>query len=73
MSALVQQRRSALSYAWRTPCSIEKTWNSLQERGRLYHRAALRAGERGIEVLLTAFPIGVPARQVAQTLAKEIG
>jgi hypothetical protein len=53
------------------PCSIE-TWNSLKHRGRLYHRASLRAGDRAIQVLLTAFPIGVPARQVAETMAKEV-
>ena len=50
------------------PCSIE-TWASLQERGRLFHRASLRAGERRIELLLTAFPMGVAARTVARGLA----
>ena len=37
------------------PCSIE-IWDSLKSRGRLYHRASLRAGDRAIDVLLTAFP-----------------
>jgi hypothetical protein len=53
------------------PCHRE-TWESLEQRGRLYHRASLRAGDRRIDVLLTAFPMGLPARTVAQTLAKEI-
>lgn len=53
------------------PCS-RSTWVSLKERGRLFHRAALRAGVRTIELLLTAFPMGVPVGEVAQPLAREI-
>jgi McrBC 5-methylcytosine restriction system component len=53
------------------PCA-RSTWDSLQERGRLFHRATLRAGERLIEIILTAFPMGVPSSQVATELADEL-
>lgn len=53
------------------PCS-NSTWQSLKARGRLYHRASLSAGERAIDVLLTGFPMGVSAREVALIMSKEI-
>jgi hypothetical protein len=53
------------------PCS-NATWRSLGERNRLFHRASLRAGERVIELLLTAFPMGVPVEEVALPLAAEL-
>lgn len=53
------------------PCS-RATWDSLKERGRLFHRAALRAGDRTIELILTTFPMGVPATDVAELFAPEL-
>jgi hypothetical protein len=53
------------------PCSRD-TWNSLKERRRLFHRAALHAGERRIDLLLTAFPMGVEAWEVAAEMALEL-
>ncbi len=53
------------------PCSTA-TWASLRERGRLFHRASLSAGTRRIDLLLTAFPMGVPLAEVADEFAKEI-
>jgi hypothetical protein len=53
------------------PCS-KATWSSLSERGRLFHRASLRAGDRRIDLRLTAFPMGVPISTVADALAAEV-
>lgn len=53
------------------PCT-RSTWASLQERGRLFHRATLRAGDRMIEIVLTAFPMGVASSEVAEGLAHEL-
>ncbi|MDP9236235.1 MAG: hypothetical protein M3P30_02365 [Chloroflexota bacterium] len=53
------------------PCSKD-TWTSVKERGRLFHRASLRAGDRRIDLRLTAFPMGVPITEVADVVAKEI-
>jgi hypothetical protein len=38
------------------PCQ-EKTWQSLRERGRLFHRATIPAGARALDVVLTAVPM----------------
>lgn len=38
------------------PCQF-KTWQSLKERGRLFHRATIPAGERELNVILTAIPM----------------
>ncbi|HYM14828.1 MAG TPA: hypothetical protein VEZ14_04665 [Dehalococcoidia bacterium] len=54
------------------PCA-RGTWESLRQRGRLFHRAALGAGVRQLDVLLTAVPMGVGAEQVATELAAELG
>jgi hypothetical protein len=53
------------------PCT-NATWQSLRERERLSHRAAVRAGNRTIELILTAFPMGVPVRAVADAIAPEL-
>jgi hypothetical protein len=53
------------------PCE-RSTWDSLRERDRLFHRAALRAGDRTVDIILTAFPMGVPSSQVADELADEL-
>jgi hypothetical protein len=46
------------------PCS-PRTWQSLKERGFLFHRARVTAGHRSVNLVLTAVPFGVPAREVA--------
>ena len=38
------------------PC-LETTWESLKQRGLLFHRAAVGAGSRQVDLLLTAFPM----------------
>lgn len=53
------------------PCSVS-TWESLKRRGRLYHRASLSAGDRAVDLLLTAFPMGVNAREVALLMSREV-
>ncbi|MDE3097210.1 MAG: hypothetical protein KGK07_14575 [Chloroflexota bacterium] len=52
------------------PCR-QTTWLSLKERGRLFHRAALRANERRIDLRLTALPMGVPMHKIVDALAEE--
>ncbi len=52
------------------PCR-QTTWLSLKERGRLFHRAALRAGERRVDLRLTALPMGVPMHKIVDALAEE--
>jgi len=53
------------------PCQ-RTTWDSLRERGRLFHRASLNAGERSIELLLTAFPMGVQREVIAAQVARQV-
>ena len=38
------------------PC-LETTWQSLKERRMLFHRASVSAGNRSVDLLLTAFPM----------------
>lgn len=45
--------------------STAETWRSLQARGRLFHRATLNVGTRALELVLTAFPMGIPAAEHA--------
>jgi 5-methylcytosine-specific restriction endonuclease McrBC regulatory subunit McrC len=53
------------------PCSAEK-WNSLQERGRLIHRAELAVGSRAVHIWLTAVPMAAPVEQIAIQLGGEL-
>lgn len=53
------------------PCP-RPMWASLRERGQLFQRATLRASERPIEIILTAFPMGVQSSEVARELAEEL-
>ena len=53
------------------PCS-NATWESLKERDQLFHRASLSAGDRQVELLLTAFPMGVQMSAVAEQFAVEV-
>jgi 5-methylcytosine-specific restriction endonuclease McrBC regulatory subunit McrC len=52
------------------PCS-KATWTSLKERGRLFHRASIPAGERRLDLILTALPMGEKLETVASELQKE--
>lgn len=52
------------------PCS-KATWTSLKERGRLFHRASVPAGERRLDLLLTALPMGEKLEAVAAELERE--
>src|SRR5262249_39661501 len=54
------------------PCR-PATWASLDERGRLFHRASLAAGSRRVEVLLTAVPMRADIEPVVDAIAREIG
>jgi hypothetical protein len=53
------------------PCQ-SKTWESLNERGRLFHRATVGVGARSVNVLLTAIPMDARAERVVDPLAKEL-
>lgn len=53
------------------PCRQE-TWESLQARGRLVHRASLTAGSRQVSVLLTATPMSGKIVPVAEELCREL-
>lgn len=50
------------------PCR-EETWASLKDRSRVAHRAELGAGERQIELVLAAAPIGEDSEAVVGPLA----
>ncbi len=50
------------------PCR-EGTWASLRDRSRVFHRAELGAGERRIELVLAAAPIGRDSEGVVEALA----
>ncbi len=49
------------------PCSVD-TWRSMRQRSRVIHRGSVTAGERDLDVVLTAFPMGVPARAIAEEM-----
>jgi hypothetical protein len=53
------------------PCR-RATWESLRERGRLFHRAALGSGGRVIHVLLTAVPMEGGPVQVVNALTGQL-
>jgi hypothetical protein len=53
------------------PCR-QKTWTSLEERGRLFHRASLAGGPRRVEVLLTAIPMQSELRPLVERLSHEL-
>jgi McrBC 5-methylcytosine restriction system component len=54
------------------PCR-EETWNSLRERGLLFHRANVPSAGRRIEVMLTAFPLSTRALDdAASAMAHEV-
>lgn len=53
------------------PCSLV-TWQSLKERGRLFHQAELPNRGRRIQVWLTAVPMSAAVSQFAEPLATQI-
>jgi 5-methylcytosine-specific restriction endonuclease McrBC regulatory subunit McrC len=53
------------------PCA-EATWESLRERGRLFHRAEVSVLSRQVQVWLTAVPMSAEVEKVAGPLAEEI-
>lgn len=53
------------------PCS-QATWESLQDRGRVFHRAQIPNIHRPIQVWLTALPMCTPAERYSGPLVEEI-
>ncbi len=53
------------------PCRTQ-TWESLQNRNRVYHRASLYAGTRRVEVVLAAVPMESNIEGALQHLAREL-
>ncbi len=53
------------------PCRRD-TWLRLSERDRLFHRGSIRGGDRRVDILLTALPMGVPMHEVASPLSREL-
>jgi hypothetical protein len=52
------------------PCTME-TWESLRDRGRLFHRAELPYRGRQIQVRLTALPMHAQVERIATPLIEE--
>lgn len=50
------------------PCQ-SKTWESLNERGRLFHRASVGLGTRNVNLVLTAVPMDARSDRVVGSLA----
>jgi len=53
------------------PCSPQN-WASLQERGRLIHRAELTVGTRSLHLWLTALPMATAVERIAVPLSNEL-
>ena len=53
------------------PCQ-EKTWLSLKERERLFHRARLVIGSRNVNLLLTAMPMVAKVDEICGPLAEMV-
>lgn len=53
------------------PCSLS-TWESLQSRGRLFHKADLQVHEKVLRLWLTAIPMSAAAERFAEPLAQEL-
>ena len=53
------------------PCS-QASWQSLRDRGRLFHRAELTVGSRSLQLWLTAIPMATAVESVAAPLADAI-
>jgi len=53
------------------PCQ-KHTWESLKKRGMLYHRAALNAGRRSVNLVLMAIPMESEIEEMVQMLAAAV-
>lgn len=53
------------------PCHAH-TWRSLLARGRPYHKAAVRAGTRQVDLVLTAAPMGLAPEEICAVLNEAI-
>ncbi len=53
------------------PCSAEN-WNSLRDRGRLFHRAELTANARAVHIWLTAVPMATAVERIALPFADKV-
>jgi len=53
------------------PCSPQ-SWESMQERSRLIHRAQLSVGERSLQLWLTAIPMATAVDRIASPLAEQL-
>ena len=53
------------------PCQ-KHTWESLKKRGMLYHRAALNAGRRSVNLVLMAIPMDSEIEEMVQMLAAAV-
>ena len=53
------------------PCSPE-SWDSLRDRGRLFHRATVVAGSRSVDLWLTAIPMATTMERIATTLTDSL-
>lgn len=53
------------------PCHVH-TWRSLLARGRPYHKAAVRAGTRQVDLVLTAVPMGLAPEETCAVLHEAI-
>jgi 5-methylcytosine-specific restriction endonuclease McrBC regulatory subunit McrC len=53
------------------PCSPE-SWNSLQERGRLIHKAELTIGARSLHLWLTALPMATALERIVTPLSRQL-
>ncbi|OPX87207.1 MAG: McrBC 5-methylcytosine restriction system component [Pelotomaculum sp. PtaB.Bin104] len=53
------------------PCQ-KHTYESLKKRGRLYHRAALHAGRRSVNLVLTAIPMEAEIEEMVRMLAAAV-
>ena len=54
------------------PCRKD-TWQSLMERQRPFHRASVRAGNRRVDLVLTAVPMGVEVEEIWPVLQQAVG
>ncbi|NLI70290.1 MAG: hypothetical protein GX364_05465 [Firmicutes bacterium] len=54
------------------PCQ-ERTWHSLLQRQRPYHKATVRAGTRRVDLVLTAVPMGLSPEEINPVLEQAIG
>jgi len=69
-STVAENKRVVCCLAY--PCRKD-TWQSLQQRQRPFHRASVRAGNRRVELVLTAVPMGVEAEKIWPVLQQAVG